>query len=210
MGDISMRGKGRALKMQSGGSTTERRKKARENKIEKMFGPKTKRPGLTIKPLIPKPVKPMPRDPKKVPEFKSMPRDPKKVPEFESMPRPRPLPRDLRDLEKYMMKIPKRVTPAMKKDGGEMKSLADKFSKAITSMMGIPATKLGVSAEQYKKALEKAKKMKPTGRLNMDDIKKALGMMELGAAKKTEPKIKGRLGGPKTQPKIKRTLRKLI
>ena len=197
MGDISMRGKGRALKMQSGGSTTERRKKARENKIEKMFGPKTKRPGLTIKPLIPKPVKPMPRDPKKVPEF-------------ESMPRPRPLPRDLRDLEKYMMKIPKRVTPAMKKDGGEMKSLADKFSKAITSMMGIPATKLGVSAEQYKKALEKAKKMKPTGRLNMDDIKKALGMMELGAAKKTEPKIKGRLGGPKTQPKIKRTLRKLI
>jgi hypothetical protein len=65
MGDISMRGKGRALKMQSGGSTTERRKKARENKIEKMFGPKTKRPGLTIKPLIPKPVKPMPRDPKK-------------------------------------------------------------------------------------------------------------------------------------------------
>jgi hypothetical protein len=197
MGDISMRGKGRALKMQSGGSTTERRKKERENKIEKMFGPKTKRPGLTIKPLIPKPVKPMPRDPKKVPEF-------------ESMPRPRPLPRDLRDLEKYMMKIPKRVTPAMKKDGGKMKSLADKFSKAITSMMGIPATKLGVSAEQYKKALEKAKKMKPTGRLNMDDIKKALGMMELGAAKKTEPKIKGRLGGPKTQPKIKRTLRKLI
>jgi hypothetical protein len=87
MGDISMRGKGRALKMQSGGSTTERRKKERENKIEKMFGPKTKRPGPTIKPLIPKPVKPMPRDPKKVPEF-------------ESMPRPRPLPRDLRDLEK--------------------------------------------------------------------------------------------------------------
>jgi hypothetical protein len=30
MGDISMRGKGRALKMQSGGSTTERRKKERE------------------------------------------------------------------------------------------------------------------------------------------------------------------------------------
>jgi hypothetical protein len=74
MGDISMRGKGRALKMQSGGSTTERRKKERENKIEKMFGPKTKRPGPTIKPLIPKPVKPMPRDPKKVPEFESMPR----------------------------------------------------------------------------------------------------------------------------------------
>jgi hypothetical protein len=52
MGDISMRGKGRALKMQSGGSTTERRKKARENKIEKV-GPKTKRPGPTIKPLRP-------------------------------------------------------------------------------------------------------------------------------------------------------------
>jgi len=195
MGDISMRGKGKALKMQSGGSTTERRKKAREDKPERV-GPKTKRPGPTIKPLIPNPVEPMPRDPKRVPEFRPM-------------PRPRPLPRDLRDLEKYMMKIPKRVTPAMKKDGGAMKSLADKFSKAITSTMGIPATKLGVSAEQYKKALEKAKKMKPTGRLNMDDIKKALGMFEL-SAKKTEPKIKGRLGGPKTQPKIKRTLRKLI
>jgi hypothetical protein len=86
MGDISMRGKGRALKMQSGGSTTERRKKAREDKPERV-GPKTKRPGPTIKPLRPNLVEPMPRDPKKVPEFRPMPRT-------------RPLPRDLRDLEK--------------------------------------------------------------------------------------------------------------
>jgi hypothetical protein len=73
MGDISMRGKGRALKMQSGGSTTERIKKAREDKPERV-GPKTKRPGPTIKPLRPNLVEPMPRT--------------------------RPLPRDLRDLEK--------------------------------------------------------------------------------------------------------------
>jgi hypothetical protein len=73
MGDISMRGKGRALKMQSGGSTTERRKKAREDKPERV-GPKTKRPGPTIKPLRPNLVEPMPRDPKKVPEFRPMPR----------------------------------------------------------------------------------------------------------------------------------------
>jgi hypothetical protein len=149
MGDISMRGKGRALKMQSGGSTTERRKKERENKIEKMFGPKTKRPGPTIKPLIPKPVKPMPRDPKKVPEF-------------ESMPRPRPLPRDLRDLEKYMMKgVQNRVKPsAMKKDGGGMKSLADKCSKSHYKHDGYSRNlKLGVSAAQcITKALAKASK----------------------------------------------------
>jgi len=243
MGDISMRGKGKALKMKKGGSTTERRKKAREDKPSRgvmiltnppkfkpiprppeSTGPLTKRPGPIIKPLRPNPGKPMPRDPKKVPEFRPM-------------PRPKNLPRDLRDLfskpaspgfskeefkkvlEKYMMQEPRKMTPAMKKDGGEIKSLGDLFSK--------PASQ-GFSKEGLKKAFEKAKEMKPTGRINMDDLKKALGMMGKGAgkafgmmgkgagkafgsslSKKTESKIKGRLGGPKTSPR-RRTLRKLI
>ena len=140
--------------------------------------------------------RPMPRDPKKVPEFRPMPR-----PMPGPMPRPRRLPRDLRDLlEKYRMKEPRKIGPAMKKDGGEMMGLKSALSKAASGAMG-------VSAEKLKQAFEQAKKIKPSGRLNMDDIKKALGMM--GAAKKTEPKIKGRSGGPKTAPK-RRTLRKLI
>lgn len=205
--------------MQSGGSTTERRKKAREDKPERV-GPKTKRPGPTIKPLRPNPGKPMPRDPKKVPEFRPMPRPkPKGKPEAKPMPKfgigPVPIPRTDRpnmkpmpdrrprpriDLEKYMMKEPRKMTPTMKKDGGEMMGLKSALSKAASGAMG-------VSAEKLKQAFEQAKKMKPSGRLNMDDIKKALGMM--GASKKTEPKIKGRLGGPKTSPR-RRTLRKLI
>jgi len=92
-----------------------------------------------------------------------------------------------------------------------MKSLADLFS--------MPASK-GFSKERFKKVLEQAKEMKPTGRLNMDDLKKAINMMSKGAGKglgssllkKTEPKIKGRLGGPKktTPTKRRKTLRKLI
>ena len=225
MGDISIRGKGKALKMKKGGSPTERRKKAREDKPS-MVGPKTRRPGPTIKPLRPRP-KPMPRDPKKVPEFRPLPRDPKKVPEFKPRPRPRPKrepeakpmpmpmprpdrpkvkpmpdkrPRLPKDLEKYFMKTPRRAIPLMKKDGGEMKSIAAMFGKGA----------MRVSAEKLKKAFEQAKKMKPTGRINTDDLKKALGMLSESAKaagfkgkplfKKTEPKIRGRSGGPKTSP----------
>jgi len=200
MGDISMRGKGKALKMKKGGALPSnkgaskagmQRKQGRNFLLPKEPKPKRGRDPERPPKFQPRPM-PMPRDPKKVPEFRPMPRP---------MPRPRPLPRDLRDfLEKYRMKEPRKIGPAMKKDGGEMMGLKSALSKAASGAMG-------VSAEKLKQAFEQAKKIKPSGRLNMDDIKKALGMM--GAAKKTEPKIKGRSGGPKTAPK-RRTLRKLI
>jgi len=207
MGDISTRGKGKALKMKKGGALPSnkgaskagmQRKQGRNFLLPKEKEPKRfKQPG-----------KPEPR-PRPMPMPRPMPRDPKKVPEFRPMPRPRPLPRDLRDLlEKYRMKEPRKIGPAMKKDGGEMMGLKSALSKASLAAMGVPAGTL-------KKAFEQAKKMKPSGRLNMDDIKRALGMLPKASKgkpllKETEPKIKGRLGGPKTQPKIKRKLRKLI
>jgi len=208
MGDISMRGKGKALKMKKGGALPSNKgasKAGMQRKQGRNFLlPKEPKPKRGIDPerppkFQPRPMpmpRPMPRDPKKVPEFRPMPR-----PMPGPMPRPRRLPRDLRDLlEKYRMKEPRKIGPAMKKDGGEMMGLKSALSKAASGAMG-------VSAEKLKQAFEQAKKIKPSGRLNMDDIKKALGMM--GAAKKTEPKIKGRSGGPKTAPK-RRTLRKLI
>ena len=201
MGDISMRGKGRALKMKPGASTTERRKKAKEDKPSRgviimtnppkfkpiprppeSTGPKNKGPGPTIKPMpdIKPKLKGKP-EAKPIPKFGigpvPIPRPDR--PNMKPMPDRRPRPKI--DLEKYFMKTPRRATPLMKKDGGEMKNLAKMFSKSTTSSMG-------VSAGTLKKAFEQAKKMKPTGRLNMDDLKKALGMM--GAAKKTQPKIK--------------------
>ena len=215
MGDISTRGKGKALKMKKGGALPSNKgasKAGMQSKQGRNFllpkePPKRRNPDRPKFTPKPKPMpRPMPRDPKKVPEFRPMPRP---------MPRPRPLPRDLRDLEKYMMQEPRKLTPAMKKDGGEMMSLKSALSKAASGAMG-------VSAEKLKQAFEQAKKMKPTGRINMDDLKKALKMVGkemMGKAdgfkgkplfKETEPKLKGRLGGPKTQPKIKRTLRKLI
>lgn len=197
MGDISMRGKGKALKMKKGGALPSNKgasKAGMQSKQGRNFllpkePPKRRNPDRPK--FTPKP-KPMPRP---------MPRDPKDGPNFRPMPRPRTLPRDLRDLEKYMMQEPRKMTPAKKKDGGEMTLLKSALAKAASGTMG-------VSAEKLKKAFEQAKKMKPTGRLNMDDLKKALGMM--GAAKKSEPKIKGRLGGPKTSRKRRTKLRKLI
>ena len=184
--------KGGALPSNKGASKAGmQRKQGRNFLLPKEPKPKRGRDPERPPKFQPRPM-PMPRDPKKVPEFRPMPRP---------MPRPRPLPRDLRDfLEKYRMKEPRKIGPAMKKDGGEMMGLKSALSKAASGAMG-------VSAEKLKQAFEQAKKIKPSGRLNMDDIKKALGMM--GAAKKTEPKIKGRSGGPKTAPK-RRTLRKLI
>ena len=220
MGDISTRGKGKALKMKKGGALPSnkgaskagmQRKQGRNFLLPKEPKPKRGRDPERPPKFQPRP-RPMPRDPKKVPEFRPLPkRDPKAIPMPMPMPRPErekygiPMP-DRRpklpkDLEKYFMKTPRRATPLMKKDGGEMKNLAKMFSKSTTSSMG-------VSAGTLKKAFEQAKKMKPTGRLNMDDLKKALGMM--GAAKKTQPKIKGRLGGPKTSSERRTKLRKLI
>ena len=187
--------------------------------------PKEEKPKRPKRPKRPKPLpRPLPR-----PEFGPRPR-----------PKPMPLPRpdrrlliedNLRDLLKK--KDRKKAIPLVtKKDGGEMKSLQDLFSKPASQGFSKEKFKkaletasfsgVGVSLEKLKKAFEQAKKMKPTGRINMDDIKSALGMMGaagkgagkgLGSSllKKSEPKIKGRLGGPKTSPKRRtKPFRKLI
>lgn len=202
MGDISTRGKGKALKMKKGGALPSNKgasKAGMQSKQGRNFLlPKEKEPKRFKQPGRPEP-RPRPM-PKPRPDKKPSPRP---------MPMPKPMPdRSPRIKEKIKqlmeeLKPRRRQTglPVKRKDGGEMKNLAKMFSKSTTSSMG-------VSAGTLKKAFEQAKKMKPTGRLNMDDLKKALGMM--GAAKKTEPKIKGRLGGPKTAPKRRTKLRKLI
>lgn len=161
--------------------------------------------------LLPKEEKPgRPKRPDFGPRPRPMPKPrPPKRPELSPRPMPKPMPdrspRVKEKIKELMEELKPRIRqtglPVKRKDGGEMKNLAKMFSKSTTSSMG-------VSAEKLKKAFEQAKKMKPTGRLNMDDLKKALGMM--GAAKKSEPKIKGRLGGPKTSPKRRTKLRKLI
>ena len=194
MGNISTRGKGKAI----------RDLMAREPKIKGRLkkridgAMKRRAEEESMKELrypTNKPKRRRPERPERDREFRPMP-----LP----MPRPeRPRP-NLRD--KFMM------TPIKKKDGGgEMMELKSLLSKATFSGVG-------VSLEKLKKALKKAKEMKPTGRINTDDLKKAMGMMGKGAGgplgsslfKNTEPKIKGRLGGPKTAPKRRTKLRKLI
>ena len=204
MGDISMRGKGKALKMKKGGALP-------SNKGASKAGMQSKQ-GRNF--LLPKEEKPgRPKRPKAEPRPRPMPMPrPDRRPSPRPMPMPKPMPdRSPRIKEKIKelmeeLKPRRRQTglPVKRKDGGEM--ITGKFGKATSEFLTQAMTKgglgaMGVSAEKLKKAFEKAKKMKPTGRLNMDDLKKALGM--LGAAKKAVPKIKGRLGGPKTSP-IKR------
>ena len=215
MGDISMRGKGRALKMKSGGSTSRDKMRLPKipGRIKKRADGAMKRRAEeeSMKELrypTKKPTRRRPERPERDREFKPMPIPmPRPSGPIQMRPMPYKKPGVPKDLEKYMMDMPRRMRPAKKKDGGEMKGIAGMFGKGT----------MGVSAEKLKKAFEQAKKMKPTGRLNMDDLKKALGMMGKGAgaalgsplSKKTKPKIKGRSGGPKTSPK-RRTLRKLI
>jgi hypothetical protein len=192
MGDISTRGKGKTLKMKKGGALPSNKgasKAGMQSKQGRNFLlPKEKEPKRFKQPGKPEP-RPIP-----------MPR-----PKLRPIPMPRPKLRDKRGLEKFMM------TPIKKKDGGEMMDLKSLLSKATFSGVGI-------SLEKLKKAFKKAKEIKPTGRINTDDLKKALGMMGKGAGgplgsslfKNTEPKIKGRFGGPKTAPKRRTKLRKLI
>ena len=196
MGDISMRGKGKALKMKKGGALP-------SNKGASKAGMQSKQGRNFLLPKEEKPKKPKRPDYKLTPPKPRPPKRPPKRPEFGPKPRPMPMPMpDKRtriedNLRDFLKKIDrKKAIPLArrKKDGGEMKNLADLFS--------MPASK-GFSKERFKKVLEQAKKMKPTGRLNMDDIKRAMDMITKGAAKKAVPQIKGRLGGPKTSP-IKR------
>lgn len=183
MGDISMRGKGRALKMKEGGRAASRdfmglapKDKARRRK--KPDGAMKRRAEeASMRELRYPTSKPKRRRPEREPDrgpFKPMPM-PMPRPERPKMgPLPKLKPRTPKDLEKYFMKTPKRVTPL--KDGGEMKfgAAADinKIKEGLKSL-GSVGTGVGVG-----KLYDAIKKLKPAGRINMDDIKRTLESMK--------------------------------
>jgi len=157
MGDISMRGKGRALKMKEGGKATRdlvalqpkiagrlkkrtdgaMKRRAEEESMKELRYP-------TNKPKRRRPERPERPEREFRPMPLPMPRPDR--PNMKPMPYKKPiLPKDL---EKYFMKTPKRVRPAMKKDGGEMMGLKSLLSKGAFSGVG-------VSLEKLKKALDK-------------------------------------------------------
>ena len=177
MGDISMRGKGKALKMKEGGKASKdfmglapkdkaRRRKRADGAMKRRAEEASMR---ELRYPTSKPKRRRPERPERDREFRPMPM-PMPRPDRPKMPLPKLKPRTPKDLEKYFMKTPKRVTPL--KDGGSAKGLADLFGKGVTGTLAkIPPSTL-------KKAFEKAKKLKPSGRLNVDDLKKAINSMK--------------------------------
>jgi len=171
MGDISIRGKGKALKMKKGGETKKgmllpiRRRKAKTDGASKRRAEEESMKELRYP--TKKPSRPGRPTPKPVPMPRPMPGPNKDRPNFRPMPMPRPRRKIPEEIEKFLMD-PRLATPAKKKDGGEMKGIAGMFGKGA----------MGVSAEKLKKAFEQAKKMKPTGRINTDDLKRALDSMK--------------------------------
>lgn len=178
MGDISMRGKGRALKMKEGGKASKdfmglapkdkaRRRKRADGAM------KRRAEEASMRELRYPTSKPKRRRPEREPDrgpFKPMPM-PMPRPDRPNMkPMPDRRPKLPKDIEKYFMKTPRRVIPL--KDGGSAKALADLFGKGVTGTLAkIPPSTL-------KTAFEKAKKLKPSGRLNVDDLKKAIDSMK--------------------------------
>jgi len=240
MGDISMRGKGRALKMKEGGRAAKRdlkaigptlkgrrkkrtdgamKRRAEEASMKELRYP-TSKPKRRLPDPERGPVKPMPMP---------MPR-----PERPNMkPMPYRKPRLPKDIEKYLMDMPRRVTPAMKKDGGSAKkpdsargksTRIGKIKKVVENikkrgdMVGMPSMDPGkfkavfgtgskikklppatqtlrrkqgtrslqslmagsalkgagkMGAGMAGQAMKLAKKLKPTGRINADDLKRA-------------------------------------
>ena len=128
MGDISMRGKGRALKMKKGGDPKEFMGLAPKDKARRRKradgAMKRRAEEASMRELRYPTSKPKRRRPEREPDrgpFKPMPM-PKPGPDrpkFTPRPMPDKRPRTPKDLEKYFMKTPKRVTPL--KDGGSAK-----------------------------------------------------------------------------------------
>jgi len=188
MGDISMRGKGKALKMKEGGRASRdlkaigpnlkgRRKKRTDGAMKRRAEEESMK---ELRYPTKKPTRRRPERPERDREFKPMPIPmPRPSGPIQMRPMPYKKPGVPKDLEKYMMDMPRRMRPAMKKDGGVMKSLEGMFGKAATGGLGsIPSSTL-------KKAFEKAKKLKPSGRLNVDDLKKAIDSMRRKTPGKT-------------------------
>ena len=117
MGDISMRGKGRALKMKKGGALP-------STKGSSKAGMQSKQGRNFLLPKEPKPKRG--RDPERKPKFTPkpmpMPRPmPKDGPNFRPMPMPRPKRKLPKEIEKFLMDMP-RVRPALKKDAEKKRS----------------------------------------------------------------------------------------
>jgi hypothetical protein len=183
MGDISTRGKGKALKMKKGGKASKefmglapkdkgRRKKrtdgAMKRRAEEASMRELRYP--TSKPKRRRPERP--ERPER--EFRPMPM-PMPRPERPNMkPMPYKKPKLPKDIEKYFMKTPRRVTPL--KDGGEMKfGAAADVNKIKEGLKSLGSVGAGVGAG---KLYDSIKKLKPTGRINIDDIKRTLESMK--------------------------------
>ena len=234
MGDISMRGKGRALKMKKGGALP-------STKGSSKAGMQSKQGRNFLLPKEPKPKKG--RDPERPPKFgpkpkpmpKPMPR-PDRGPDRKPKPVPRPMPMPMppkikEKIEQFMENLGKKARPAMKKDGGSAKkpdsargksTRIGKIKKVVENIkkrgnVGRPSMSPGkqkaifgtkkvagpapfrrkqgtrslqslmagsalkgagkMGAGMAGQAMKLAKKLKPTGRLNADDLKRAKEML---------------------------------
>ena len=116
-------------------------------------------------PMKPMPM-PMPRPKPGAPKPMPMPR-PKRPdrPKFGPMPMPMPRPRQLEEFKRFMDEMPKRAK-AMK-DGGELKKMFGPVGA-------------GMTRAKLKRAFDMAKKIKPTGRINVDDMKRVAKMLASG------------------------------
>lgn len=133
--------------------------------------------------LLPKePKKIKGRDPERKPKFtpKPMPMPkprPKDGPiDFRPMPMPRPKRKLPKEIEKFLMDITRKQRPAKKKDGGEMKfGAAADVNKIKEGLKSLGSVGAGVGVGKLYDAI---KKLKPAGRINMDDIKRTLESMK--------------------------------
>ena len=151
-------------------------------------GKRVDRPDFKPKPMP----MPMPRPNPGTPRPMPMPR-PKRPdrPKFGPIPMPRPSPEQFK---RFMDDMPKRVK-AMK-DGGELKKM---FGTAAGA---------GMSKAKLKRLFEMAKLRKPTGRINVDDIKRVAKM--LGSGKKPVLDSKGKPVKNLFQKSKKRDLKSIV
>ena len=153
-------------------------------------GKRVDRPDFKPKPMpMPMP-RPNPGTPRPMPMPMPRPKRPDR-PKFGPIPMPRPSPEQFK---RFMDDMPKRVK-AMKV-GGELKK-----------MFGIAAG-AGMSKAKLKRLFEMAKLRKPTGRINVDDIKRVAKM--LGSGKKPVLDSKGKPVKNLFQKSKKRDLKSIV
>ena len=123
---------------------------------------------------MPKPQEPRRPKPKKPSPGTPLPSPKDRVPKFSPMPYKKP--RLPKEIEKFLMDMPRKMRPAMKKDGGEMKfGAAADVNKIKEGLKSLGSVGAGVGVGKLYDAI---KKLKPAGRINMDDIKRTLESMK--------------------------------